>query len=533
MKNRAKSRKQRKADKACALDTVPKSWRSVDWDQIRKKVRRLQMRIAKAVQQKRWNKVKILQRTLVRSLSAKLWAVKRVTTNRGKRTPGVDNVLWRTEIDKMQAVTSLKRRGYRAKPLRRILIPKKNGKMRPLSIPTMKDRAMQALYQSALAPVAETIADPNSYGFREGRSCHDAIQAAFNALSKPNSARWVLEGDIKGCFDNFSHQWMIDHVPLDKLMLRQWLKAGFVYRDNLYPSDKGAPQGGVISPTLSNLVLDGLEKAIRESVPRTKTRVNFVRYADDFIVTAKSRQLLETSIKPTIEAFLAERGLELSQEKTVVTHVAREGFTFLGQTFRKRGNTLRITPSKAAEKSIIAKLGELMHKHVSSPAPALIKALNQTLRGWGNYHKHVVSSGTFARIDTYVFKQLWRLLRKRHPNKSKNWLIKRYWKRWPNTATGSGAGEKYRFSACGTTVDGRAKVYKVMRLTKLPRSRYVKIKAHANPYLWQYAEYFYNRRHNRDAKALGALSAREYRKQQLLPNLKLPGRPRRAGLQTA
>lgn len=523
MENRHKSRKQKKADKACALDNAPKSWRSVDWDQVRKSVRRLQMRIAKAVEEERWNKVKILQRILVRSLSAKLWAVKRVTTNRGKRTPGVDNVLWRTELDKLQAVKSLKRRGYRASPLRRILIPKKNGKMRPLSIPTMKDRAMQALYQSALAPVAETVADPNSYGFREGRSCHDAIQAAFNALSKPNSARWVLEGDIKGCFDNFSHQWMLDHVQMDKVILGQWLKAGFVYKDHLYPSDKGAPQGGVISPTLSNLALDGLEKVVRDSVPRTGSRVNFVRYADDFIVTAKSRRLLEESVKPAIEAFLAERGLELSQEKTVVTHVVKEGFTFLGQSFRKRGNTLRITPSKAAVTSITAKLGELMKKHVSSPAPVLIKALNQTLRGWGNYHKYVVSSEAFSKIDTYVFEQLWRLLRKRHPNKSKSWLIKRYW---------SAAGKKYCFSVRGTTVDGCHKVYKVMRLSELPRSRYVKIRANANPYLRQYAKYFYDRRHDRDAKLLGALSAREYRKQNRYQP-KLPGRPRRAGLQTA
>jgi len=183
-----------------------KKWSSRNWKEAQRQVRRLQMRIAKAVKEQRWNKVNALQHLLTHSFNAKLLAVKRVTSNKGKKTPGIDGVLWKGARAKWRAACSLCRRGYKALPLRRIYIPKKNGKKRPLSIPVMKDRAMQALHKQALAPVAETTADGNSYGFREGRSCADAIQAAFNALSKPNSATWVLEADIAGCFDNISKQ---------------------------------------------------------------------------------------------------------------------------------------------------------------------------------------------------------------------------------------------------------------------------------------------------------------------------------------
>ena len=335
--------KQKTAIRAGALINDAKNWKSIDWNYARREVRRLQVRIAKAVKENRWNKVKVLQYLISRSFYAKLLAVKRVTSNKGKKTPGVDGVLWQGARAKGRAVYSLRRRGYKPQPLRRIYIPKKNGKKRPLSIPTMYDRAMQALYKLSLAPVEETTADRNSYGFREGRSCADAIQAAFNALSKPNSATWVLEGDIKGCFDNISHEWMLRNIVMDKLVLQKWLKAGYVENGITYPTRKGTPQGGIISPMLSNITLDGLEEAVRCAVPR-RSRVNFVRYADDFIITGKSKRLLENQIKPAVEGFLAERGLTLSQEKTVITYI-KKGFTFLGQTFRKHGRVLHVTPS--------------------------------------------------------------------------------------------------------------------------------------------------------------------------------------------
>lgn len=225
-----------------------KCWRSIDWKQARLEVLRLQMRIAKAVQGGNYGKVKSLQWILTHSFHAKAMAVKRVTSNKGKKTPGVDGILWKGSAAKMQAINSLRQHGYHAQPLRRIYIPKRNGKKRPLSIPCMIDRAMQALYKLALAPVSETTADRNSYGFREGRSCADAVAATFNALSKPNSATWILEGDIAGCFDNFSHSWLLENIPLEKRILYQWLKAGYVEKGIAFPTRKGAPQGGVITP---------------------------------------------------------------------------------------------------------------------------------------------------------------------------------------------------------------------------------------------------------------------------------------------
>ncbi len=320
-----------KTAQAGALISDTASWKSVDWKRARREVRRLQMRIAKAVKEGRWNKVHTLQYMLSRSFYAKLLAVKRVTSNKGKKTPGVDGILWRSAGAKWRAACSLRRRGYRPKPLRRIYIPKKNGKLRPLSIPVMYCRAMQALYKLTLAPVAETTADQNSYGFRESRSCADAVAAAFNALSKPNSAPWVLEGDIKGCFDNISHEWMLKNIPMDKQILQKWLKAGYVENGKLFPTRKGAPQGGIASPTLMNMTLDGLEETVRNAVPR-RSRVNFVRYADDFIITGKSKRLLEKNVKPAVEAFLKDRGLTLSPEKTMITHITN-GFEFLGQNF--------------------------------------------------------------------------------------------------------------------------------------------------------------------------------------------------------
>ena len=477
-----------------------RKWASIDWGHARCEVRRLQVRIAKAVQEHRWGRVRSLQYLLSRSFYAKLLAVQRVTSNKGKRTPGVDGVLWPGARAKWQAACNLHRRGYRPQPLRRIYILKKDGKRkRPLSIPTMYDRAMQALYKLALAPVAETTADRNSYGFRELRCCADAIAAAFNALSKPNSATWVLEGDITGCYDNIIHRWMLEHIPVDRAVLRKWLEAGYIEDGRWYPSRKGTPQGGVISPTLANLTLDGLERAIHAAVPR-RSRVNFVRYADDFIITGKSRQVLERNVRPAVEAFLAERGLSLSPEKTVLTHI-KHGFTFLGQTFRKHGRVLHITPAQEGVLALIRKVGTLIRKHVSAPLPVLTKKLNQTLRGWANYHRHVVASDAFTRIDRYVCDQLWRLLRRRHSNKSKTWLFRRYWR---------DDGQRHIFGATGRTKRGLRR-YEVLRLGAVGIRRYIKVKADANPYLPEYSGYFYRRRHDRASRLLPTLSARSFR----------------------
>ncbi|KTD54085.1 reverse transcriptase [Legionella sainthelensi] len=297
-----------------------RDWNQLCWNNIEKNVYRLQMRIAKAVCNKQYDKVKSLQWFLVNSVHAKLLAVKRVTTAKVSKTPGIDGVLWTTPDEKYQAVLDLKARGYQAKPLRRIYIPKKNGKKRPLSIPTMKDRAMQALYLLALEPVGETTGDLNSYGFRPKRSTHDAIQQFFCVLASRHKAQWILDADIKACFDEICHGWLKENILIDKRMLEQWLGAGYMEKGNLFKTIQGTPQGGPISPILANMVLDGLENEIHAAC-KPKDKVNFVRFADDFIVTAKSPEILVEQVIPTINCFLAHRGLSLSQEKTRVVSI--------------------------------------------------------------------------------------------------------------------------------------------------------------------------------------------------------------------
>ena len=229
----------------CASSYGTLQWPDINWAQCIRNVRRLQTRIVKATQGGRWNKVKVLQRLLTSSLSGKALAVKRVTENQGKRTSGVDRQLWSTPESKSQAVQTLNRHGYQPLPLRRVYIPKSNMKMRPLGIPTMKDRAMQALHLLALEPISETTADKNSYGFRPERATHDAIEQCFNTLSRTRCAKWILEGDIRGCFDNINHEWLIDNIPMDKKILHKWLKAGYIHKRILYPTEAGTPQGGL------------------------------------------------------------------------------------------------------------------------------------------------------------------------------------------------------------------------------------------------------------------------------------------------
>lgn len=475
------------------------TWRSIDWDKAWREVKRLQIRIAKAEKEGEHGKVKSLQWMLSHSFHAKALAVKRVTSNKGKNTPGIDGVLWKTPQLKLNAVFSLKQRGYKAKPLRRIYIPKKNGKKRPLSIPTMYDRAMQALYKLALAPVAEMTADKNSYGFREERSCADAAAAAFNALSKPNSATWIALCDITGCYDNISKSWLMDNIPIEKRILRQWLNAGYVDKGVKYPSTKGTPQGGIISPCLANMTLDGLEEAIRRAVPR-RSRVNFIRYADDFIVTGKSKAILILYVLPAIKAFLQPRGLELSEEKTKIVHI-KDGFTFLGQTFRKHGKKLHITPAKEGVLSLMQKVGTLIRKSWNAPMEKLIKDINSILRGWAYYHRHVVASKAFHRVDNYVYECLWKMLKRRHPKKSTHWLYKKYW---------TAAGKKW-VSSVKTKLKNKFKVYSVIRTGSIGIKRHKKVIAEANPYMPEYRYYFWFRRNVKGAKLLEGLTSKQIR----------------------
>jgi RNA-directed DNA polymerase len=403
-------------------------WHAVDWKSASRNVRRLQARIVKATKEKRWGKVKALQRLLTHSFSGKVIAVRRVTENQGKNTPGVDKVTWNTPHKKINAVYSLRQRGYRPQPLRRLSIPKKNGKKRNLGIPCMKDRAMQALYLLALDPVAETTADLNSYGFRPQRSTADAIEQCFTALGNIHSAQWILEGDIKSCFDGISHEWLLTHIPMEKSILKKWLKSGYTERNVLYPTEEGTPQGGIISPVLANMTLDGLERRLRERFPKTTVKgiaakVNFVRYADDFLVTAASKELLEQEVKPLIETFMKERGLELSAEKTRITHI-EDGFDFLGQNVRKykvgKQRKLLIKPAQKNIHAHLEKIREIIRQNQTLSAGRLILMLNPIIRGWAQYHQHVVSADTFSSVDDAIYRRLRQWMKRRHPNKPNN-----------------------------------------------------------------------------------------------------------------
>jgi RNA-directed DNA polymerase len=311
-----------------ALSTGPMAWHAIDWYAVHRMVRRLQARIVKAVQAGRWGKVRALQHLLTHSFSGKALAVQRVTTNNGRKTPGVDGIVWDTPEKKAGAIGALRQRGYRALPPRRVYIPKKDGtqRQRPLSIPTMHDRAMQALYLLALDPIAETLGDPNSYGFRMERSTADAIEQCFNVLARQHAPQWILEGDIRACFDGISHDWLLAHIPMETAMLRKWLKAGFMEKHVLFPTETGVPQGGIASPVMANLALDGLEKLLKAHYPPNtkraqRAKINLVRYCDDFIITGSSYELLEHEVKPLVTQFLGERGLELSPTKTHLTRL--------------------------------------------------------------------------------------------------------------------------------------------------------------------------------------------------------------------
>lgn len=404
------------------------SWETIDWEKAEAYVSRLQYRISKAQKQCRTNLVKRLQYLLTNSFYAKALAVKKATAAKGRHTAGTDGEIWSTPKAKMDAVKRLNAGRYRARPLKRVYIPKRNGKLRPLSIPTMYDRAMQTLYLMALDPVQEAAADPNSYGFRKGRCCQDAREQLFILLSKKTSPQWILEGDIKGCFDHISHGWLMKNIPMDKTVLKRFLKAGFVYRERLFPNEEGTPQGGAISPTLANMTLNGMESLIREHFGKG-SMVNLVRYADDFVVTAPTKEKAEEA-KSILIPFLAERGLELSEEKTKAVHIS-EGFDFLGWNFRKyRNGVLLIKPSKESVKAVMEKVKDaILTKGKALSQDDIIDRLNPILRGWTNYHRSSVAKRTFGWVDTYMFRTLMRWALRRHPGKGKRWAADRYWHR--------------------------------------------------------------------------------------------------------
>lgn len=480
--------------KPCASPGIATCWEAIDWQKALAYVKKLQVRIVKAQKEGHYSKVKSLQWLLTHSFYAKALAVKRVTSNQGKRTSGVDHELWLTPQAKFNAISKLNRRGYRPQPLRRHYIPKKNGKMRPLGIPTMTDRAMQTLYKFSLEPIAETYADPNSYGFRIGRSTHDAIEQCFTDLNKGKSPEWILEGDIKGCFDHISHEWLLENIPMDTQILEKWLKCGYVETRKLFPTDEGAPQGGTISPTLMNMALDGLERLLQERLPTRQkvngrthfNKLNFVRYADDFIITGESPEFLRDKVLPVVKEFLTERGLQLSEEKTVITHI-EDGFDFLGKNIRKYNGKLLIKPSKTSVKSFLEKVRSIIKGNKSIKQETLIRKLNPVIRGWVNNQRYVVSSKVFSRVDYEIYKCLWQWAKRRHKKKSHKWIAQKYWHH-----IGS---RQWTFSVPyeNQSTEGEPLYCKLEYATDTKIIRFKKIVAEANPFDEYWTDYFEQR----------------------------------------
>ena len=465
-----------------ALLTEKTAWQWINWNPVIRSVKSLQSRIVKAVKANKWRKMKALQRILSKSYAAKLLAIRRITENSGKRTAGIDGQKWDTPKAKFNGLKQLTLSGYQPNPVRRIKIPKKNGKKRPLGIPTMKDRAMQALHLLTLDPVSESLADANSYGFRPYRSCADAIARCFSMLAKPNAPVWILEGDIKGCFDNISHQWLLENIPMNKEILRKWLKAGFVEKRQLFPSEKGTPQGSVISPTLANMVLDGLEMAIDKAAgvkhwgkSEPKRRINpnhvhLIRYADDFVVTCSDKSLLEHKIKSAITEFLAIRGLTLSEEKTLLTHIDI-GFDFLGQNIRKYKGKLLIKPAEKNVKVFLEKIKVAIKERTAAAPIEVTQKLAPMIRGWAMYHRHIVAKQTFQFVDNQIWKMLWKWARRCHAHKKDfMWIKKRYFMRYK--------GQDWTFFA----KDKDGKLETIFKASDLKIQRHPKIKGRANPY---------------------------------------------------
>jgi RNA-directed DNA polymerase len=421
----------------------PTAWDAIGWRKAQRRVRNLRQRIFRATQAGEWRKVRSLQKLMLRNYANTLLSVRQVTqVNAGKYTPGIDKLVVKTPAARGRLVDHLMTyQPWRAKPVRRVHIPKANGKARPLGIPTVSDRCLQTRVRNALEPSWEARFEGSSYGFRPGRGCHDAIAKIYQLAVPNRRKKWVVDADIKGAFDNIDHDFLLRALgdcPGGELV-RQWLKAGCVEGAAFQHTPRGTPQGGCISPLLLNIALHGMEEALgvrHNCRGHIVGKRAVVRYADDFLVFCESQEDATVVAEQVLPAWLAERGLSLSREKTRVVHLT-EGLDFLGFTVRqyptprtrKAGYRLLITPSKRSVQAKRKELRDIWRQLKGHPIQAVLDRLNPIIRGWSNYYRTVVSSRTFARLDDGMFRRQVRYVNHRHPRKPRCWKREKYWGR--------------------------------------------------------------------------------------------------------
>jgi RNA-directed DNA polymerase len=458
-------------------ERTPPRWEQVNWHNVERNVRRIQERIYRATERQEWKAVRSLQKLLVRATSNKLLAIRRVTQeNQGKHTPGVDGKVYDSPEARMAlSQENLTLVNYRPQPVRRVYIPKASGKQRPLGIPTVKDRVVQAIVKAALEPEWEARFEANSYGFRPGRSCMDAIQHIHTTLNREGGSSWILDADISGCFDHIAHEPLLARIPVFDDTIRRWLKAGVVELGHYTDTEAGTPQGGVISPLLANIALDGMERLFGSETPagqyvppsRRKGEnrgISLIRYADDFVVTAPSREVLVEYVVPRLTEFLAERGLTLSEAKTRIVQ-RDEGFNFLGFTIRRFRRTLLTRPQKEKVQHHLRSIKELLDANKQAPVGEIITLLNPVIRGWTNYYRHCAAKDAYDYVHYRTWQMLWQWAKRRHPNKSKQWVRQRYFKRVGN--------RNWVFGDATATL---------LNPADTPITRYVKVSGHNSPY---------------------------------------------------
>ncbi len=417
-------------------------WHSIDWYKVNHNIRNLRRRIFKATQVNDWKKVRNIQKLMLKSYSNVLLAVRKTTQdNKGSKTAGVDKVLIKTPKQRLALSKELANdHSFKPLPARRVYIPKKNGKKRPLGIPAIRDRCLQAIVKNALEPCWEAQFEGISYGFRPGRSPHDAIGKIY-LIARPNKTmKWVVDADIKGCFDNINHDKLLELIgnfPYRHL-IKSWLKAGYIDNNTFHPQETGTPQGGIISPLLANIALHGMEEALGvkyDNRGQLRSKRCVVRYADDFVIFCKTLEDAKAS-RSEINSWLFTRGLSLSDEKTKIVHIT-EGFDFLGFNIRqykvkntKTGYKLLIKPSKEFLKKTRNDIREVFLNHKGKNVDALIGKINPIIRGKANYMNKVVSSKVFNDLDKYLFTRQVRYVKFTHPGKPKYWTQEKYWGRF-------------------------------------------------------------------------------------------------------